>query len=234
MVRAHDTKWQIDHRRTINLTVTANSYQLARVGPVHFQPLERELAQVARYFHGKVLNAGCGNRDISGIVMAGDRGAVVNYDMRSTIPGAILGSLNEMPFADEEFDTIVCNGVLEHVSDVDSVMRELARTLKPGGYLIASVPYLQPYHKDPSDFRRYTRDGLKELGAMHGLETVDVLPLHTVWQTIGWIAWEWAVEKGGWRKPVVYPAVWLTTRLFNRTDTRLWNNANTFQAIYTK
>ena len=216
------------------MTVTANSYQLARVGPVHFQPLERELEQVSPYFRGRLLNAGCGNRDISAIVLAGGAREVVNDDIRSTIPGAILGSLTDTPFDDGEFDTILCNAVLEHVPDVHRVMSEFSRTLKTGGFLIAAIPYLQPYHQDPTDFRRYTREGLEELGTLHGLNTVDIIPVHTIWQTLGWIAWEWALEKGGWRKPVTYPIVWLMTRLFHRTDMRLRNNANTFQAVYTK
>ncbi len=216
------------------MTVTANSYQLARVGPVHFQPLECEIDQIAVYLRGRLLNAGCGNRDISDIVLTRGASEVVNYDMRSTIPGAILGSLVEMPFPDAEFDTILCNAVLEHVPEIDRVMSELARTLKPGGFFIAAVPYLQPYHEDPADFRRYTREGLEELGRLHGLRTVEVLPLHTIWQTLGWIAWEWALEKGGIRRAVVYPLVWALTRAFNRTDGKLQNNANTFQAVYTK
>jgi SAM-dependent methyltransferase len=211
------------------MTVTANSYQVARVGPVHFQPLEHELAQVSRYFRGRLLNAGCGNRDVSALVIGHGATEVINYDVRSTIPGAIL-----VPFEDAEFDTILCNAVLEHVPEIDRVMSELSRILKPGGHFIAAIPYLQPYHQDPTDFRRYTREGLEELGRLHGLRTVEILPLHTIWQTLGWIAWEWALEKRGWRTKVVYPLVWLTTRLFNRTDVRLRNNANTFQAVYTK
>lgn len=216
------------------MSVTANSYQLARVGPVHFQPLERELEQVSKYFSGRLLNAGCGNRDISDIMLKSGATEVVNYDMRSTIPGAILGSLVDTPFADGEFDSILCNAVLEHVPEIDRVMGELARTLKPGGHFVAAVPYLQPYHQDPTDFRRYTREGLEELGKLHGLRTVEIIPVHTIWQTLGWIAWEWALEKRGWRPSVVYPLVWLTTRLFHKTDMRLRNNANTFQAVYTK
>jgi SAM-dependent methyltransferase len=216
------------------MTVTADSFQLARVGPVHFQPLEHELEQVSKYISGRVLNAGCGNRDISPIVRRLGGEEVVNYDMRSTIPGAIIGSLLDTPFSDDEFDTILCNAVLEHVPRVDTVMSELARSLKPGGKLIVAIPFLQPFHADPTDFRRYTEQGMRELGELHGLSTIEVLPVHTIWQTLGWIAWEWAQEKGGWRPSVVYPIVWTMTRMFNRTDMRLRNNANTFQAIYTK
>jgi SAM-dependent methyltransferase len=216
------------------MAVKANSFQFARVGPVHFQPLEWELQQVERYVSGRVLNAGCGNRDIGSIVSQFGGSELVNYDIESTIPGAILGSLVDAPFPNDSFDTIVCNAVLEHVPAIERVMSELARVLKPGGYLIAGVPYLQPYHLNPTDFRRYTRDGLEELGQIHGLRTVEILPVHTIAQTLGWIAWEWAKEKAGWRPYVVYPLVWSATRLFNRTDLALRNNANTYQAIYTK
>ena len=216
------------------MAVRANSFQYARVGPVHFQPLEWELQQVERYVSGRVLNAGCGNRDIGSIVSRFGSSELVNYDIESTIPGAILGSLVDAPFPNDSFDSIVCNAVLEHVPAIDRVMSELARVLKPGGYLIAGVPYLQPYHLNPTDFRRYTRDGLEELGQIHGLRTVEILPVHTIAQTLGWIAWEWAKEKAGWRPYLVYPLVWSATRLFNRTDLALRNNANTYQAIYTK
>jgi SAM-dependent methyltransferase len=216
------------------MTVKADSYQLARVGPVHFQPLEHELEQVSKYISGRLLNAGCGNRDISPIVKRFGACEVVNYDMRSTIPGAIIGSLLDTPFADGEFDTIVCNAVLEHVPQIEKVMSELARSLKPGGNLIVAIPFLQPFHADPTDFRRYTEDGIRELGELHGLSPVEILPVHTIWQSLGWIAWAWAKEKRGLRPAIVFPLVWIMTRLFNRTDMRLRKNANTFQAVYTK
>jgi SAM-dependent methyltransferase len=192
------------------------------------------MQQVRRYFKGRVLNAGCGNRDIGDILRGFGAGEVVNYDIDSSISGAIRGSLLATPFGDDEFDTIICNAVLEHVPEVERAIQELARVLKPGGYFIAAVPFLQPYHRSPTDFRRYTGEGLEELGRLHGLRTVEILPLHTIAQTLGWIAWEWAKEKRGWRVLAVYPIVWLSTRLYHRTDMKLRNNANTFQAVYTK
>jgi SAM-dependent methyltransferase len=216
------------------MAVKANSYQLAKVGPVHFQPLQWELEQVGKYFNGKVMNAGCGNRNIDEILKSFGAAEVVNYDIESTIPGAVIGSLVDIPIPDDTFDSIICNAVLEHVPAIDSVMSELARVLKPGGHFIAGVPYLQPYHLNPTDFRRYTKDGLRELGEIHGLETVDILPVHTITQTLGWIAWEYAKERGGVRPYIVFPIVWLATRLFHKTDKALINNANTLQAVYTK
>jgi SAM-dependent methyltransferase len=207
---------------------------LARSGPVHFQPLSSEIDQVSGHLRGVLLNAGCGNRDIADLVLPHGVTKVVNYDIKSDIPGAVLGTLTDLTFESNTFDTIFCNAVLEHVADIHRVMGEFRRVLKPGGRLVVGVPFLQPFHADPTDFRRYTADGLRELGALHDLETLEVLPVHSIAQTLGWIAWSYAQERGGWRPYVVFPLVWLSTRLSYRTDFKLMRNANTFQAVYRK
>jgi SAM-dependent methyltransferase len=68
-----------------------------------------------------------------------------------------------MPLAPETVDAIVCTGVLEHVEEPALVMSELRRVLKPGGRLYVSLPFLQGYHPSPHDYRRFTRDGARQL-----------------------------------------------------------------------
>ncbi len=48
--------------------------------------------------------------------------------------------LHHAPFADNSFDVIFCNHVLEHVQDAKQCMRELYRMTKPGGWGIFQVP----------------------------------------------------------------------------------------------
>lgn len=47
---------------------------------------------------------------------------------------------SSLPFQDNYFDTIVCIAVIEHVYDIFFLVKEIYRTLKPGGYVIAEVP----------------------------------------------------------------------------------------------
>jgi SAM-dependent methyltransferase len=206
--------------------------KFTRSGPVHFQPLEKELAPAARYFCGRLLNAGCGDRDISPWLASLGIADVANYDIASSLPGAVIGPLEAMPFADASFDTILCNAVLEHVEKVDEVVAELARVLRPGGHAVIAVPFLQPYHECPSDFRRYTRDGLVALGEKAGLSAVAVNPVHSAAQTIGWILWEIAREKGRLMRALVWPLVFAWTRLSLGTDARIVRNANTYQIVF--
>ncbi len=44
-----------------------------------------------------------------------------------------VGKGEALPFPDASFDVVACCDVLEHVDDLSLVIREVARTLKPGG-----------------------------------------------------------------------------------------------------
>jgi SAM-dependent methyltransferase len=49
-------------------------------------------------------------------------------------------SLFELPFADGEFDGLVCVSVLEHLTELDDALDELRRVLRPGGVAVLGYP----------------------------------------------------------------------------------------------
>ena len=63
---------------------------------------------------------------------------------------------------DDYADGVVSFQVLEHVWDLDWYLGECHRILKPGGWLLLSTHGTWLYHAHPTDFRRWTRDGLLE------------------------------------------------------------------------
>jgi ubiquinone/menaquinone biosynthesis C-methylase UbiE len=52
-----------------------------------------------------------------------------------------------LPFADASFNAIVTSSVLEYVPELNATLRELARVLRPGGWLFATVPDMRDPHR---------------------------------------------------------------------------------------
>jgi ubiquinone/menaquinone biosynthesis C-methylase UbiE len=62
------------------------------------------------------------------------------------LPTFIAARGENLPFPDSAFDLITSVTVIEHVDDVEACIRETARVLAPGGYLILEAPnYLWPF-----------------------------------------------------------------------------------------
>jgi len=60
-------------------------------------------------------------------------------DLESPL-ASVHTDLTLLSFADDRFDVVLCNHVLEHIPDDRRAMRELVRVLKPGGWAILQVP----------------------------------------------------------------------------------------------
>lgn len=72
-----------------------------------------------------------------------------------------------LPFADESFDVVVVADVLEHVPRDAPSVRTLARLLRPGGIVVATVPahpWMWSKHDDAAHHqRRYTKRTLRAI-----------------------------------------------------------------------
>jgi SAM-dependent methyltransferase len=87
-----------------------------------------------------------------------------------------LCDLTSLPFPDDVFDAAINIVTLEHVRQPQAVIRELCRTLKPGGKLLLVVPQDWEVHQSPHDYFRYTRHGVSYLLESAGFANVEVQP----------------------------------------------------------
>ncbi len=113
----------------------------------------------------KILDLGAGGRRIMPYVTTVDIAKQPGTDL--------VGDVANLPLADGSIDLIVATGLLEHIDDEQKFIHEVYRLLKPGGEVHIEVPFLQQYHDDPIDCRRYTMPGLAHFLTQRGFEPID-------------------------------------------------------------
>jgi SAM-dependent methyltransferase len=187
--------------------------------PASYWPsLVEEVGDFKNYLKGQVLNAGAGCRDLSSIV----EGQLVNQDIAHGIHNDnihIYSSLHTIPVADDHFDAVFCNAVLEHVANPVEVVEEVYRVLKPGGFFYLCIPFMQPEHLDPTDFQRYTKDGLRKLVTDQGFHVENIEGVHSVYHTLGWIVEEWLESNNSLSYRMLRRILYPILRYKSRTST---------------
>lgn len=156
---------------------------------------------------GRVLEIGCGQGAVgtrlTGIadymgVEPDDQSFEVARRRIEPRGGAVLHGMHSVVPAGQLFDVVCAFEVLEHIDDDGAALAEWVRFIKPGGYILLSVPAFQerfgPLDTYAGHFRRYSPEQLGE--RLIGAGLVD--PEVTVY---GWplgYPWEWvrnAIDK---------------------------------------
>jgi len=187
------------------------------------QALKAELPS----FSGLVLDVGCGEKPYRPLLLsAPSRGsAYVGVDLPGnpySTPDLVWDGAT-LPNADASVDSVLLTEVLEHCADPASVLCEVFRVLRPGGFLFLTVPFIWPLHALPHDEFRYTPFSLERLlvgagfsqpriAATGGRDAVLAITLG-IWAKRRPAA-SWA--GAAWRRLLciaLWPVVWLLMRL---------------------
>lgn len=157
--------------------------------------------------HDRLLEIGCGYGWISQELWRSARIRWVGVDRSEEMvkglcaahperkPFVLLADACGLPFNDGEFDRVLCTGVLMHIADYATAVRELVRVLRPGGVLLCSFnnalsPWSLPVRLwnrrktgfvqkflPPASFRRLLRDAGVRIDTIAGDGIIATVPV---------------------------------------------------------
>lgn len=99
-----------------------------------------------------ILEVGCGEGNFGaslkkegvtvwGVEYSAEEAAVAGAKLDRVLSGDILMNMDQLP--ENYFDVIVCNDVLEHLTDPYTVLEKFKDKLKPDGVVISSIPNIR-------------------------------------------------------------------------------------------
>jgi len=109
--------------------------------------LQMILDAAGERIHGRIFEDGCGLGSYM-LRLQTDQNVTVGLDVEfeRTLEAhlknerILCGVGEQLPFPDESFDLVLSNEVIEHVQSDREAVREIVRTLKPGGRLVLFCP----------------------------------------------------------------------------------------------
>jgi SAM-dependent methyltransferase len=165
-------------------TFSSDEYTRQRLRPRAGDPLYLHLSDLLNAIRGnatggnvKVLDFGAGSSPYEGEFPGAsyfkadiDRFHDVNF---------VISEDDRVPAPSNEFDIIISTQVAEHVTDPAVYFEECYRLLRPGGRLLLSTHGMYEDHGCPSDYQRWTANGLTRDLARAGFHTEKILKLTT-------------------------------------------------------
>jgi SAM-dependent methyltransferase len=135
---------------------------------------------IPKFVHGKLLDLGCGYVPLFDAyrqyITENICGDWENSFHKNEYLDIQCDLTKKLPFADNEFDTIILSDVLEHIPEPKFLLTEIKRILRQDGVVLMSIPYFYWLHETPHDYYRYTEFVLKKFMEELQLELLILEP----------------------------------------------------------
>jgi len=102
----------------------------------------------------------------------------IRVDINEKTEPDVIADLNKtLPFSDNFADAVLLFNVIYILENPTEILREINRILKPGGKIFFTSPFIFNEAKEPSDYWRFTSEGLKKLLEEAGFNSFLIEPV---------------------------------------------------------
>ncbi|MBZ4190266.1 methyltransferase domain-containing protein [Niabella beijingensis] len=131
---------------------------------------------------GRMLDFGCGSKPYKSLISV-DEYIGVDYEgqghSHENEEIDVFYDGKTIPLESNSFDSVLSTEVFEHVFNLEEILVEIHRVMKPGAVILITCPFIIAEHEVPNDCSRYTSFGLKSLLERKGFEIVHYEKLGT-------------------------------------------------------
>lgn len=101
--------------------------------------------------NSRVLDIGCGKGVVANFFLNNSKCEYYGFDINSKLvrhsakdygPHFFVGNGLQLPIKDNSFDAIIFNAVLHHILDIEAILKESVRVLRPHGIIFIQEPNL--------------------------------------------------------------------------------------------
>jgi SAM-dependent methyltransferase len=153
-------------------------FRLRQAGDLQLYTIWRFLGPHFKNLRGSLIDVGCGEMPFRSLLP--ENIGYQGIDVKQASDFKMLGSSDittfdgqHIPFPDNSFDNALCTEVLEHAENPEILVEEMFRILKPGGVLLATIPFSARVHYAPYDFNRFTRHRLDQMFSAFAEVTIE-------------------------------------------------------------
>lgn len=138
--------------------------------PIYYSQTRAEVARFLPASYEKVLEIGCGAGNFRanlngtceywGVEPVPEIAAAAVQRSLKVLTGTFGEVSNQLP--DNYFDLVICNDVIEHIADTETLFKDIKRKIKNDAYIIGSIPNVREFYnltdllfKKDSQYRDY-------------------------------------------------------------------------------
>ena len=187
-----------------------NTIKLAVRGQSIYRVLSQQtLKENSPALSGRVIDLAGGGKNNYFEYLNLTKAEYSNADIKSgPVVDVVLDLTGPLPLAGNSFDAALLFNCLYIFANPAEILKEVNRVVKPGGFLLAITPFIFNEAPEPTDYWRFTSQGLRQVLSHGGFSEIKIITFGERFTAVIFLLNKFLILN--FLRPLFYlPAIWL-------------------------